>query len=187
LNLSPRARVGLTDPLACWPFLLSHLTLESRSRGGLRRQERVERCLPTFDLAMVLACRCAIIVKRLLQDVRGHHMPRSIALFAALSVALALGTPARGQGYSTGDGYYTQCKGEESVEGVKCLAYLKGLLDAGKHLNGLPIICPPPDTKLGDFNDALLKFIKDYPYQRQKSTAELLWLTLSQSYPCSRR
>jgi hypothetical protein len=66
-------------------------------------------------------------------------IPGRLGALAILNFAAALAPTSIGaQDYSTGNAYYTQCKDETSTEGLKCLAYLTGLLARhGKATQGI--------------------------------------------------
>jgi hypothetical protein len=102
--------------------------------------------------------------------IRGRRCIQGLAFLATL---LVVQSADHGQDLSTGNAFYTHCKDATSWGGAKCLAYLDGLQDMVAWLapaDKQGVICAPNGTTKGDFLDVVLKFIKNYPYQRQKPT-----------------
>jgi hypothetical protein len=141
--------------------------------------------MSTRALSLIEAADQLGWLRRTLQRARARH-----GIGVTILLILLLARAAQAQNLSTGAAFYAHCREAKSYDGVQCLAYLDGLQDMVAYLrppNKEGLICGPRDGTKGDFLEALLTFIRDNPYQRDKPTAELMWSALSRSFPCSRR
>ena len=119
-----------------------------------------------------------------------------ILALAALPIAPANAQP---RDFQDGNSIYAICGSQEHVNGMRCLAFLKGFIvgtsAASLHFavgtsaaeTGRPLpFCLPENVTLGQLRDVIVNDLRRLPHIRHQSAQPLLMVILENAFPCRR-
>ena len=111
-------------------------------------------------------------------------------------LALALPSPATGQGLDPTIDFVWLCEGREPVINTPeigmaiCVGYINGFVDAqvllGRFVPNAAAICPPVQGVTGDqVRRVFLDWANRHPKGLHESLRVSLWVSLTEAFPCS--
>jgi hypothetical protein len=116
-------------------------------------------------------------------------MDRLLAVFFAAVVASCSApraTDPNALALTSGSDLYSVCthEGERAESAVvmdwACLSYIASAVDSYS-----AVFCPAPaNSTRGQARDIVMKYLRDHPQSRNGSTIGVVWLALSEAWPC---
>lgn len=86
--------------------------------------------------------------------------------------------------FSNGNELWLQCNSGAQSDGYAlCAAYIVGVADVFQAQNGNNI-CVPPDAIVGQVADVVTKYLREHPELRHCSSQSLIWVALTDAFPC---
>jgi hypothetical protein len=106
-----------------------------------------------------------------------------------LTGLLLLLSPLAGADYDTGARLYEDCKSENPFNQGYCGGYVTGVVATLVNLQRyrqLPdtALCIPDDVSKGQLVEAVVKYLENYPRQRDRQAVNLVPEALNAEYPC---
>lgn len=88
-----------------------------------------------------------------------------------------------------GNGLLEACTSRQPLQGAMCIGYIRGVIDGenmmGTAINKKPLACLSEGVTLGQVKDVVVKYLRDYPAERNKPSAGLIGIAAATAWPCA--
>jgi len=112
------------------------------------------------------------------------------AIFLSLLLLISDSTPSSRPKADLveGNGLLEACTSKQPLQGAMCIGYIRGVIDGenmmGTALNKRPLVCLADGVTLGQVEEVVVKYLKDNPAERNKSSAGLIGIAAATAWPC---
>ena len=139
-----------------------------------------EETHPGAEDGGVLASSCGGFAARPFAGIESWSRPFAL-LFAALFLCHGQAAVAQTTIFLTGEQLYSFCAASDDYGRGVCSGYIAGMVD---DLQVNAAICVPKDTDLSTLRDAVVRYQRENPAERQYIAVSTVEIALGEAFPC---